>query len=195
MQIILCDLNNVSDEELHQWYFDMSLQRREKCRRIQKETAQRSCIAADHLARTALSEYSGISPQEIEISVSDHGKPFLKDNPIFFSYSHSQSMVACVLSDRPVGIDIERIRPIDTALQKRICTHREWSYLLASKDEEERTFRFFQLWTRKEAIFKIHGIPPRDDRNTEVICPREDVLFTERQEGDFLLSTAELISR
>lgn len=194
MKINFCNVNEVSDEELRQWFFDMSPLRREKCRKIKKGIAQKSCIAADHLAKTMLSQCLRMPPQEIEISVTEHGKPYLKDHPIFFSYSHSNNMVVCTLSEHPVGIDVERIRPIDPSLQNRICTEGELAYLSESENEDERTLRFFRLWTRKEARFKTHGIPPRNDRSTEVIHPEHGVLYTEQRKGDFFISAAELLS-
>lgn len=70
--------------------------------------------------------------------------------PLSFSLSHSGGYAACAVSARPVGVDLEEIRPLRPAL-------------LGILSEEERAWmgddaaRFAQLWTAKEAMLKCRG--------------------------------------
>ena len=69
------------------------------------------------------------------------GKPYFPQYPdICFNLSHSYGAVVCALHDRPVGVDIERLRPAP----KR----------LASGTDD---LSFFRLWTAKEASVKREG--------------------------------------
>jgi len=70
------------------------------------------------------------------------------------SISHSGTMAAIVLSDRPIklGIDIEQIKQRNfTELATEICTTKELS-LLNKRDNIEEDF--YQLWTMKESLAK-----------------------------------------
>lgn len=76
-----------------------------------------------------------------EIAREVGGKPFFPGCPeICFNLSHSHGAAVCALHDKPVGIDVEKLRPAP----KR----------LASGMENEA---FFRLWTAKEATVKRWG--------------------------------------
>ncbi len=184
------DITTVSEKDFRQWYEEMSPVRQEKCRRILKEKEKRLCIAADWLAKNALSKVLQIPMTEIDIKVSPDGKPYLEGNPVYFSISHSGNRVCCVVADTPVGIDVEQIRNISLNCAERICTKNELNYLYSGKNEEEQLYRFFVIWTRKEAFFKAVGTLPRDDKNTEVFIPNNDWVTTTRKEGNYVISVA-----
>ena len=86
------------------------------------------------------------------------GKPFLTDSPYFFNISHSGDFCAAVLSDKPVGIDLQtlarvnRIRDIN-AFAKRFFSPDELELFLKKPTREE----LCALWTRKEALSKLLG--------------------------------------
>ena len=59
--------------------------------------------------------------------------------------------------NRPLGIDIQRLRPVSPDLYLRFFTKEECEYIL-SKSEENRTTAFFELWTLKESYLKATGL-------------------------------------
>ena len=66
---------------------------------------------------------------DYEIAYNSQGKPyFLSNREIFFNISHSSNYVACVIGDRPVGIDIEKARKGRQNLAKRFfdISEAEW---------------------------------------------------------------------
>ncbi len=191
MKEYFCDISTISKEEFKHWFQNMSPQRQDKCNRIIKELAKKQCIAADHLAKIALGETLNISPNEVEIRLSPSGKPYVEGNPVYFSVSHSENLVACVVSHRPVGMDVEFVRPIEPSIQERICTNAELKHLRSFKNEEERNLRFFTLWTRKEALFKRNGTLPRNDRGNDVLTPGNDLIFQTHIRGDYVISVVE----
>ncbi len=85
-----------------------------------------------------------------------HGKPFFPDRPgLQFSLSHTKGVVACAVSDRPCGLDIElENRKVNLAAARRFFTPREIAY--AGNDVQ----RFLEVWTRKEALIKRDGGMP-----------------------------------
>ena len=60
-------------------------------------------------------------------------------------------MVCCAVSDREIGIDIEKKREIRLDAAKRFACESELEYIGSS------TERFFEIWTLKEAYFKCIG--------------------------------------
>ena len=56
-------------------------------------------------------------------STTSQGKPiFIQPKNVDFSISHSNFFAVAAISDKPVGIDVERIRPYDRDLVERFFT-------------------------------------------------------------------------
>jgi phosphopantetheinyl transferase len=85
----------------------------------------------------------------------------------YWSISHKPLWAAAVIADRPVGIDIEHIKPRHPDLFDAIATPEEWA-LLGERSWEA----FFRLWTAKEATLKANsrGISGLG------VCPLERVI-------------------
>lgn len=96
---------------------------------------------ARRLLAAALERELGL-PELPEITREAGGKPYFPSRPdICFNLSHSHGAAVCVLHDKPVGIDVEKLRP---APQR-----------LAGGLEDEAFFRF---WTAREASIKRRGL-------------------------------------
>lgn len=72
------------------------------------------------------------------------GKPYLKNNEIYFSISHSKNLICIGFDKSDIGVDIEIIKDRD---YKRILRHYNLSDDV-SKDE------FYKIWTIYEAEYK-----------------------------------------
>lgn len=112
-------------------------------------------IVARAKLRQILGSYLDQSPPKIEISTGLHGKPQVAG--IEFNLSHSGDLVVYAISDRPIGIDIERIRSMElSGIIQRFFTSNEfatWQKLPPS----EQSAAFFRTWTVKEAYLKAIG--------------------------------------
>ncbi len=83
------------------------------------------------------------------------GKPYLSAHPdIHINWSHSGAFVLCALSEKPIGVDIEMIRPRGKALPRYALTPEEYAVFLDSGGDWPS---FYTLWTRKEAWCKYTG--------------------------------------
>ena len=79
----------------------------------------------------------------------------------YFSLSHSHGGVTIALSDKPVGIDLEKIIPVKNRekVAKKILTDTEWEdYQRLSHSDKEANAFLLELWTKKESIFKRGSI-------------------------------------
>jgi 4'-phosphopantetheinyl transferase len=124
-------------------------------------------IAARAGLRKALSGYLEVPPESIAFRYGDAGKPELPNQPagelaggeLAFNLSHSGDWAVSAIARRgPLGIDIERVRPMNDAagLARRYFAPAEvaaWQTLAA----DEQLPAFFRCWTRKEAYLKALG--------------------------------------
>ena len=93
--------------------------------------------------------------EELRIETTKHGKPYLTDYPdIHFNISHCRNAIAVVVSDKPVGIDVESFRHFNDGLLDKSMNPAEKDEILKSDAPEEA---FASYWTRKEAVFKMQG--------------------------------------
>jgi len=96
-----------------------------------------------------------------------HGKPRLASDGAAeslpgapqFNLSHCDDLaLVAVAGDRPVGVDVERVRPLGEmrTIQERYFSAEEQAFLAAGAPGGTRAF--FTLWTRREAAAKALGL-------------------------------------
>ncbi len=107
--------------------------------------------------RTHLADFLSLAPACVAIDYHPEGQPFLPDFPsLSLSTSHSDGWSALALAEgRAIGLDIERIRPLDwQPMVNMICDKAEHMKFLSSQPGLPE---FFRLWTIKEAVLKATG--------------------------------------
>ena len=133
---------------------DISAQRREQALKFKHEQGQRLCVLAYQLLKQALREEYGITDNPL-FEYNEAGKPSIVGHPeIFFNLSHCKEAVACVVSDHPVGIDVESHREYRDSLV-RYCMNDDEVVLIESAEHPAE--EFIRLWTMKEATIKLIG--------------------------------------
>jgi 4'-phosphopantetheinyl transferase len=111
-----------------------------------------STVVGRLLLNKGLKNFGFLSP--VDVQYTDRGKPHLGHHSIRFNISHSGEFVVCALTNTgwDLGIDIEEIKNINVSDFGSIWT-----------EEEEIAIRmkgvskFYDYWTRKEAIIKADG--------------------------------------
>lgn len=114
-----------------------------------EKTAYLSRYARKALALSAQRNRIGLGG----LQKTDKGAPIPFDG-WHWSLSHKPDYVAGIVARVPVGIDLERIRPVSPGMYQKIADAREWA--LAAKAEPLQTF--FRFWTAKEAVLKAAGV-------------------------------------
>lgn len=92
----------------------------------------------------------------LEYVYNESGKPYLKDDNLYFSLSHSNGIVALTVSKEEIGLDIELIKPVKDSVAKRIMNDREYN-IYSSLDKNKKITYFYEVWTSKEAYVKKLG--------------------------------------
>ncbi len=110
--------------------------------------------------RSLLGGHLGLDPGALVFVQNAFGKPRLADRPsVHFSLSHSGDRAVLAVSERhEMGIDIERVRPLDHLdLARRYFHPNEVTAIEGVRPTEEQLLAFFRTWTLKEAIVKAIG--------------------------------------
>jgi 4'-phosphopantetheinyl transferase len=142
----------------------------ERAERFRFERDRRCYLVTRTTLRLLLSAYLAelgieVSPSQIRLETSEHGKPRLADQhnpsqtPLEFNVSHSGELsLLAFCRGRRVGVDIERVcstrRQLDNVA--RFFAERECARLDDLRGDE-RVDAFFRCWTRKEAFIKATG--------------------------------------
>lgn len=89
-----------------------------------------------------------------EMIYNNFGKPYLKDIPFYFNISHKDNVTVCVVSDKEIGVDIEK-SIYHEKLAKKVFTPKEQEILSQSSNPQNT---FTRIWTMKESYSKLLGI-------------------------------------
>ena len=173
MNWLICRTADFTQAEYDAVYGDLSASRKAHMDTFRHAGARQQSLAGELALRRLLAQ-AGI------VDIVDRlpgGQPVLRGGSAYVSISHCEDLVACVVSRTPVGIDIERIRPLKPGLIDRVCTPEEKAYI---QDAPER---FFEVWTAKESYFKMLGTGITDLRAVNTLClPRQ--IF---RDGDYII--------
>lgn len=145
----MCRTGDFTEQEYAAVYEQLSPSRKAHIDAFSNAAAQKNSLAGELLLRSLLLE-AGIEavPERLP-----SGQPVLPGSRAFVSISHCDDRVVCAVSSASVGIDIEKIRPIRPGMTEKVCTTEELRYVRSGNETE----RFFEVWTAKEAYFKMKG--------------------------------------
>ena len=157
------DIRALSDAEYARYYAMLAEEKRRRVDRFRFPEDKKRSVAGEMLARRA---GCGVPEERIVFATRPDGKPFARGLPAEFNVSHSGNLAVCAADARPVGIDVEELRPVDLKIAKRVCAAGELEYLFGRApapsdfvhtEDPALLERFYTLWTRKEAFVKCGG--------------------------------------
>ncbi|MEK4562925.1 4'-phosphopantetheinyl transferase superfamily protein [Staphylococcus sp. FSL K6-3157] len=117
-------------------------------------------------------EHTGHHFDDIQFSKEEYGKPVLHmPSGIHLNVSHTDGFSVCVVSDKNVGIDIEKIEAIDLDIAKKYFALTESQYIMNAQNSDVQFNRFFEVWTMKECYLKLLGIGMYKELDSFSITP------------------------
>lgn len=150
IKIAIC---NVKDLELEKAIKKVSKKRRKKVSKYRFLKDKKLSCGAQLLLNKMLSEEDISSPEYDE---DYYHKPYIINHDIEFNISHSKEIVACALSNKNVGIDIEYVdKNIDLNIAKHYFYDEEYEKITKSSDKEDE---FFKYWVLKESFMKYTSL-------------------------------------
>jgi len=127
--------------------------RAKRLERISNTILKKQNAVAELLLNYAARKFSGEFKLPLEI-MPTKGRPELRGGEFFFSISHSEDIVACVISDNNIGLDVQIEKEYKPALAERFYSNNEIELL---SDSIDKTDTFFRIWTMKESYVKALG--------------------------------------
>ncbi|WP_242222227.1 4'-phosphopantetheinyl transferase superfamily protein [Bacillus cereus group sp. BfR-BA-01380] len=138
----------------------LPVKEQERIKRYQRWEDRQNTFLATKMVRRLLSEYLDKPIDSLQIFRDELGRPKLigQNNWLGdFNVSHSGEWVICAMvGEGRVGIDIEKIRPIDFDVAKYCFTMEELDVLFNLNPEKQLSL-FYELWTLKESFVKAIG--------------------------------------
>ena len=128
--------------------------------RFGSEKRRREFIAGRAAARSLLARRLACDPADVPLRIADDGavdvipasSPEPQSAPVHLSIAHSGPHAVAVISEQPVGVDLEEIVPRDAGLERFLMAPDqrgvifEWPY--------DRDEALVLAWTLKEAVLK-----------------------------------------
>lgn len=150
--------NNENYYKCLEYRYILSYEEQHKAGNFKFEKDMRSYIISHISLRLLLSMYSKEQPKQIKFRTNHYGKPSIEIADLHFNLSHSHQKILIGIYKREIGVDVEYI---DTKLNiddfsNLILTTKEKS-LLDQLNASNKQIKFFELWTRKEALLKAIG--------------------------------------
>ena len=143
-------------EQFDLWYGKMPDFRKRKIDALKPHRSKLLCLGAGMLLDKALKDI-GIDDYDIELS--ENGKPCIKGvGDVFFNISHSGEMVCLGISDKEIGVDVEKLRHFKDSLIDYVFTSQDQNLakeLIESEGDKDKVCT--RLWTVKESIMKHCG--------------------------------------
>jgi 4'-phosphopantetheinyl transferase len=123
----------------------LSSKRIEKINKLKKKNNKLLSMGAEMILKYAL--WDNNKNCELEILEDEFKKPYINGLADFhFNISHSGEYIVCAISNKPVGVDIEKISKYNLKIAEKYFT----------KDEIEYN-DFFKIWVHKESFVKAVG--------------------------------------
>ncbi|MEZ7892623.1 MAG: 4'-phosphopantetheinyl transferase superfamily protein [Candidatus Wallbacteria bacterium] len=114
-------------------------------------------IGAILLLKHSLMKNLNIGPLNVELEKNANGKVYLKGrNDFYFNISHSGDFVLLAFYDSEVGIDIEKIEPVDLSMNGSYFSPEECERFKSIPKNSQIDY-FYELWTLKESYIKYLG--------------------------------------
>ncbi len=139
----------------------LSKDEKEKNARFRFNRDRDRYVFARATLRILLSAYLQISPLSVLFHYNKFGKPSLNQmNAPEFNISHSDRMALLAFGHvDQVGVDIEKIRPsfATTQVAQQFFSPHE-VHRFNHLDDGQKSAKFFNCWTRKEAYIKAKGM-------------------------------------
>lgn len=127
---------------------------------MKSELHQRGFLSVRHLLRSF-----GYTDQDLFYDTN--GKPHLKDGK-HISITHSFTFSGVIISDKEVGIDIEKQRDKIGVIAKKFVDY-EFNYLDSSADDYVR--KLTVIWGIKESLYKLFATPGMLFREHFLVIP------------------------
>ena len=185
IKLAYCDVSNLN---LVKAYELLPESRKEKVNNFRFDKDKKLSAGAYLLLEKLLEEENITKPA---FKIDKYGKAYITNwENIYFNLSHSGKMVACAISDREVGIDVEyNDSKIDLNIARNYFYNSEYENIMKSQTPSDE---FFNYWVLKESYMKYTGLGFNLDLNSfEIVIDDKIQLKNDKNNLKFSLFNVE----
>jgi 4'-phosphopantetheinyl transferase len=135
----------------------------QRANRFHFERDRQRFVVGRGVLRSILGLYLGVDPGQVQFCYGAQGKPTLATQPgnanLGFNLAHSGPLVLYAFTrNRPIGVDVERVRPLSDADQMAARFFSAYENAIYRElPADEKQLALYLCWTRKEAYLKALG--------------------------------------
>ncbi len=149
------DLDDDGHSRLGVWHITESeAELREKSSIPSDELEEISFIKSESLRKQKLAVRALLDEmfeEKVYLSHHDNGKPYIENNAVNISITHTDKYVAVILDDRDdVGIDCESLDRDFSAVERKALSEEE----IEDLEDDRRNEQLAIYWCAKEAVYK-----------------------------------------
>lgn len=161
MKTYIAKITDYSQADYTEMYSLLECAIRDKIDAKKNEKSKKQSILGYTLLRKGI--YEIYQKKELKITFNENGKP--ECDFCFFSISHSENMVVCVIFDQPIGIDVQKISSIKQREKYKFFTAKESVYVNQNPDVLNK--KFIEIFSKKEAVIKMLGLSFSDSKSID----------------------------
>lgn len=161
MEILILRTENANWDELSGYLGCLDSSRRKSVLKKAGESDRINALLSRLLLLSEIERRTEIPMKKLSFAKGTYGKPYLKNEELFFSMSHTKGAIAIAFSEEgEIGVDVEnKSRNVNERMFERALSEEERKAAKTSED-------FLRLWVKKEAFLKRLGIGITRDLRT-----------------------------
>ena len=152
---------NLPDNRLDAFTATLSADEHARADTFIRNLRRRRFITGRGALRDILSRYLHITPTQVQIEITEDGKPILtmpETGGLHFNIAHAHDYLLIGIARQPIGVDFEFLQnDLDLPGIALRNFSPEQTELLLSKNPDEQQYLFYIYWTRLEAHLKAIG--------------------------------------
>ncbi|PFJ51519.1 4'-phosphopantetheinyl transferase family protein [Bacillus thuringiensis] len=158
MEIYAVKILDISEDKLNELCLLIDSEKKYRVEKFINKKDKIRTLIGEILIRTIIFEKFKIGNEYIRFNKNQYGKPYLKDYRNFnFNISHSGEYVLCAVDNKPIGIDVEKVKYIEyKEISKNFFTTKEFNHI-TNQDLKFQLDGFYEMWTLKESYIKCCG--------------------------------------
>lgn len=171
-------------------YNKVSLYRKRKVDKLKFDNDKWLSLGAEYLLMQSLKKQQ-IDYEKIEIGFVENNKPIINNcsKNINYNLSHSGEMAMCIISDKDVGCDIQKMSDKENCIEiaERFFHPEEIKIIKNAKDKNEL---FYRIWSLKESYIKATGKglqTPLKDFRISLENNKPQVFVNDKLEENYIL--------
>ena len=172
------NVNDYSKKDISNFYNHIYQEKEERVSKYLNKDKYKSSIIGEILLYKLLKK-ENIKYEKQQFTINEYGKPYINNKQLFFNISHSHDYVITIISDKEIGIDIEKIRKTNLNTIDIFATQKEKEYILSSENDIYK--RLFQIYTLKEAYFKMLGKDLSRIKEVEFIIDNNNITCSDKK--------------